>query len=80
VHTRGEAKEVVAMARTFTDSDLLRMLARAEQDEETWADATRRCGSADNARRFGRATKAAEVIRVEVARRIVAAAESMLDA
>jgi hypothetical protein len=75
----GEAKEVVAMATAITDANLLRMLARAERDEEVWADATRRCGSADNARRFGKATQAAERIRAEVARRVVAAAESMLD-
>jgi hypothetical protein len=64
---------------TITDSELLRMLARAERDEETWADATRRCGSADNARRFGRATKAAEMVRNELSRRVVAAAEAMLE-
>jgi hypothetical protein len=68
------------MADTITDSDLLRMLARAERDEGAWAEATRRCGTADNARRFGRATKAAEIIRTEVSRRVVAAAESMLGA
>ena len=68
------------MAMTITDADLLRMLAKAEREEERWARATRQCGSADNARRFGRATREAELVRSEVARRVVAAAEAMLDA
>ena len=68
------------MAMTVTDSDLLRMLAIAEQEEESWAVAVRRCRGADNARRFGRATREAELVRTEVARRVIAAAEAMLDA
>ena len=66
------------MALTMADSELLELLARAERDEERWAEATRQSGTAVNAHRFGQATKAAELLRAEVARRIVAAAESML--
>jgi len=75
---RGEAKEVL-MARTISDSDLLTMLAIAEDEEATWAAVTQRCASADSARRFGRATREADLVRDEVARRVIAAAEAMLD-
>ncbi len=76
----GEARGAVDMAMTITDADLVRMLAKAERDEERWARATRQCGSADSARRFGRATREAEMIRTEIGRRVIAAAEGMLDA
>jgi hypothetical protein len=64
---------------TITDSDLLGMLARAERDESVWAENTRQCGSAYNARRYGRASKMAELLRGEVSRRVIAAAEAMLE-
>ena len=67
------------MSRTISDADLLKMLAIVEDEEATWAAVTRRCGSADSARRFGCATREADLVRDEVTRRVIVAAEAMLD-
>jgi hypothetical protein len=61
------------------DWSLLELLEKAERSEAACARAARVCGTRGLADLHAQATETADQIRAEVARRLVSAAETMLD-